>query len=456
MKNILKTVMASVLVIAVLATASFCAFAAQSYQNASGIKLASGILTYANDVAVQNDGSVKLTGTKTGQTYFQPAFGDPAASIVLKPNTFYTVEFEYKLDSMVEGNTVMIAPARYPGDRTSYVGRGGSQRLDSTTVLNHSADHSDCYGTVALTTTTDGYVKYSATFKTPESLEFTNAAGTYTYDDFFIYAAQINSSNSVVKNFELYIKDLTVTESEGITLATGGKNYMANVQNDGSVKVDGSGQGQAYFQPSFESDKSAFTLKANKYYKIEFEYKLDSMVDGNKVFFSPAKFCLERNASSYGGRGATLRLDGTKTSDNFNHASNPYAYNGAVALTQTTSGYVKYSAVFKTPASLDITISNAPYTYDDFIIYAAQVNDSGTLVKNFELSFKNLTVTESDTTFDAEECTHENTTKTDANVVGATYFVDGSKDVVCECGETVQTGVVIPATADALIKDECK
>ncbi len=47
-------------------------------------------------------------------------------------------------------------------------------------------------------------------------------------------------------------------------------------------------------------------------------------------------------------------------------------------------------------------------------------------------------------------CTHENTTKTDANVVGATYFVDGSKDVVCECGETVQTGVVIPATADAL------
>ncbi|MBQ3057504.1 MAG: hypothetical protein IJD00_00970, partial [Clostridia bacterium] len=47
-------------------------------------------------------------------------------------------------------------------------------------------------------------------------------------------------------------------------------------------------------------------------------------------------------------------------------------------------------------------------------------------------------------------CTHENTTKTDANVVGATYFVDGSKDVVCECGETVQTGVVIPATAKAL------
>ncbi|MBQ3058557.1 MAG: hypothetical protein IJD00_06370, partial [Clostridia bacterium] len=49
-----------------------------------------------------------------------------------------------------------------------------------------------------------------------------------------------------------------------------------------------------------------------------------------------------------------------------------------------------------------------------------------------------------------DECEHENTTKTDANVVGATYFVDGSKDIVCECGETVQTGVVIPATADAL------
>lgn len=72
-----------------------------------------------------------------------------------------------------------------------------------------------------------------------------------------------------------------------------------------------------------------------------------------------------------------------------------------------------------------------------------KLDDTGTS----QIRIKSFTIVTADET---AECTHENTTKTDANVVGATYFVDGSKDVVCECGETVQTGVVIPATAKAL------
>ncbi|MBQ3057484.1 MAG: hypothetical protein IJD00_00870 [Clostridia bacterium] len=43
-------------------------------------------------------------------------------------------------------------------------------------------------------------------------------------------------------------------------------------------------------------------------------------------------------------------------------------------------------------------------------------------------------------------CTHENTTTTEKVTKEATYFTTGLKDVICECGETIDTGVEVPAT----------
>ncbi len=63
-----------------------------------------------------------------------------------------------------------------------------------------------------------------------------------------------------------------------------------------------------------------------------------------------------------------------------------------------------------------------------------------------ENSYPTLTAPE------ASACTHAN--KKDANVVEATYFKAGSKDVVCaDCDEPIETGVVIPASDVALKGD---
>ncbi len=100
------------------------------------------------------------------------------------------------------------------------------------------------------------------------------------------------------------------------------------------------------------------------------------------------------------------------------------------------------------PAAGDFSIINfSNYAYLDnmFITSLDGLSDAEAAVAHYEDTYEEIT--------GKALCAHDYDGVTD---VDATYFVAGSKDLKCACGDTLVTGIEVPATDIALNKNEAK
>lgn len=165
--------------------------------------------------------------------------------------------------------------------------------------------------------------------------------------------------------------------------------YANSVENaDGSLDVgviSSSSKTVSYFEPAL-SDGAPFSFKANTYYKITFDYKVNNM-DGTYIRLAPARVATERFESSlgisvYADENKVARIANNTT---FLSSNNPADFAETVVVTEAQSDFVSYSITVKSPASFSHASGT---TYDDLLFLLSSDN------KNYTVTFKNLVILE--------------------------------------------------------------